>query len=223
MKIPEITPGRVGASLGAAWMAGLLLYLGLPPTFGAGFVVICLLLVSISALFGLGAGLAVQHISLAPGVLWRPAVFLVPVSLLILWSHWQERRGVPEMVARADSARGAVLGENVFGNLLVYYRYPDAGGRLVAPRKHAHRLLGEGDSIWVYVDRKPPHRFLDVWPAGPDWRAMVRLLFWLWVFGGVILVGYGPLMSRRLAKPLRKSAAAAAEPTAEPSTNSDAG
>lgn len=221
MKISEITPGRVGAALGAAWMAGLLLYLGLPPAFDADFAFICLLIVSMSALFGHGAGLTVQHISLAPGVLVRPAVFLVPVSLLILWSHWQERRAVPEVLARADSARGVVTGENVFGNLLVYFRYPDGGGRLVAPRKHAHRLLSEGDSIWVYVERKPPHGFLDVWPAGPDWRATVRLLFWLWLIGVVILAGYGPLASRRLAKPLRQRAAAA-DPAPEPPPVRDA-
>lgn len=187
-------------------MAGIILYLGLPSTVDADFVVICLLLVSIGALFGLGAGLAVQHILLAPGVLMRPAVFLAPVSILIVWSHWQERRGVPEMLARADSARGVVMGENIFGNLLVYYRYNDGGGRLVAPAKHAHRLLGEGDSIWVYLERKPPHYYLDVWPAGPDWRATVRLLFWLWLIGVVLLAGYGPLVSRRLAKPLPQRA-----------------
>lgn len=221
MTSSAITPARVGAALGAAAMAVIILYLGLPPTFDAGFAFICLLLVSIGALFGRGAGLALQHIVLAPGVLVRPAVFLVPVSLLILWSHWQERRGVPEMLARADSARGVVLGENVFGSLLVYHRYPNAGGRLVARRKHAHLLLDADDSIWVYVDRKPPHRFLDVWPAGPDWRATVRLLFWRWTIGGVILVGYGPLMSRRLAKPLPRRAAAA-DPAPEPSTDPDA-
>jgi hypothetical protein len=215
-----ITPARVGAALGAAAMAG---FIGLPPAFGADIAFFYLLLVSIGALIGLGAGLAVQHIAQAPGVLARPAVFLVPVSLLIVWSHWQERRGVPEMLARADSVHGVVRGENAFGNLLVSYRYPNGGGRLVAPRKHAHRLLGEGDSIRVYVARKPPHRFLDVWPAGPDPRATVRLLFWLWFFGGVILAGFGPRVSRRLAKPLREREAAAADPAPEPRIDRDAG
>jgi hypothetical protein len=222
MRLPPITPGRIGAALGATAIAFLILYLGLPSTVDADFVIICLLLVSIGALFGGGAGLALQHISLAPGVLMRPAVFLVPVSLMILGSHWRERRGVPEMLARADSARGVVMGENIFGNLLVHYRYDDGGGRLVAPVKHAHRLLGEGDSIWIYLERKPPHYYLDVWPAGPDWRATVRLLFWLWVCGVVLLAGYGPLVSRRLAKPLPRRAAPAHR-APEPPTTHDAG
>lgn len=142
-------------------MAGLF---GLPPDFGADIAFFYLLLASIGAVIGLGAGLALQHIAQAPRVLGRPAVFLVPVSLLVGWSHWQERRGVPEMLARTDSVNGLVLGENIFGNLVVLYRYPNAGGRLIAPGKHAHSLLGAGDSIRVYVDRKPPHRFLDPAP-----------------------------------------------------------
>ncbi len=80
---------------------------------------------------------------------------------------------------------------------LVSYTYrPDSAhlARMIAARKGPHDRLREGDSIWVYRQREPPHA-IDVWPPGPDAGSMMRRLVWLWLVGGVFITGYGPFVN----------------------------
>jgi hypothetical protein len=183
----------------------LLLYLGWLPGYPAdGFLVfLWLLLVSTAAALGAGLALACRHVAAAPGVLARAGVFLVPLSLWMLWSFESRRREVPQMLARADSSRSVVLGKNVFRNLVVLGRYPDDVGRLIAPWKREHARLSAGDTLVIYFERRAPYHLLDVAPAGPEILVTLHRLFWLWIVGGALLAGYGPLASRWMSKPLQ--------------------
>lgn len=129
--------------------------------------VLWLLLVSAAATLGAGLALAWQHVTAAPRVLIR-TVPLMLLSVWMLWSFESRRRGVPEMLARADSSQSVVLGKNVFRSLVVLGRYPDDVGRLIAPWKREHMRLSSGDSIVIYFERERPYELLDVAPAGPE-------------------------------------------------------
>lgn len=193
-----LSPARLGALLGGAGMVGYPIGRFGPPAPDAFEWFLWLLVVAFGAGLGLGLGLAYANIRRSPWVLRWSAVLLVPLSLWILWSHEAERRAVPSLRANADSVQAVVLGRNIFGNLLLHY--PHRGGRGVAPRKYAHARYAE-DSIWVYVDPQPPHRVLDVWPAGPDLLITLRWLLWLWLAGLVMLAGYLPSFGRWLRGP----------------------
>jgi hypothetical protein len=137
--------------------------------------------------------LAWRHLRHSRRLLRPTAVVLALLSLPSLTCYQLNTQQTPSFLASADSVRGEVTGRNVLGNLLITVP-PDSGSlaRLVAPKKHAHKRLQAGDSIWVYRQRVPPHR-LDVWPPGPDLRITATRLFWFWVVGGILLTGYGPL------------------------------
>jgi hypothetical protein len=181
----------------------LLLRFGLPDD-GFIWLLLLLLVFAAAALCG-GLALACAHVLRAPKVLVRQSILLLPLTLLIFWSFDRERRAVPGMLASADSARGVILGHNVFGNLGVFYRFGDQRGRFIAAKKHAHAQLMEGDSIQLYFARAPGHPLVDVWPPGPDVRQMLWHVLWLWVIGSATLAGYGPRVSRWLGKPLLKA------------------
>ena len=183
----------------------LALYPGWLPFYPADafFTGLSMLLVSAAAALGAMLGLAWKHVSAAPGVLTRAALFLVPLSVWMLWTFESRRREVPEMLARADSSRSEVLGKNMFRSLVVLGRYPDGAGRLIAPWKREHVRLSGGDSVVIYFERTAPHHLLDVAPAGPEILVTLHRLLWLWLVGVALLAGCGPLVSEWMGRPLQ--------------------
>ncbi len=135
------------------------------------------------------------HVARRPRILAPTALVLALLSIPFLVSYHRERRAMPGFLAAADSVRGVITGRNVFRHLLITYR-PDSAhlARMIAARKGPHDRLREGDSIWVYRQREPPHA-IDVWPPGPDAGSMMRRLVWLWLVGGVFITGYGPFVN----------------------------
>jgi len=193
-------PMQGAAAAAAVTVVLLIWYLGAP--FDGFIAFLYAVVAGMSAFFAGGLVLAWMHVRRAPRIGRRACVALLPFTLLILGMHVHGRRAVPSMLAHADSVNGVVLGRNVLNNVGVLFVYRGAGGRLMAPHKLAHRTLSAGDSIRVYVDRRPPYDYLDVWPAGPDVLGTSLDLFWLWLIGIVVLAGYGPRVSTRLARPL---------------------
>jgi len=186
-----MTAGILGFRIGAAGTAGILLLVGGVPPSDAFVWFAWLNVVGIGGAVGAGVGLATRNVRRSPAIRSRVSIVLVALSILVLWRHERERRAVPEMLASTDSMRGVVNGTNVFGSLLLTYSHDGRHGRMVARRKHAHARLEEGDSMTVYLERGPRFEVVDVWPAGPDTRATLRHLFWLWLIGGALLAGYG--------------------------------
>ena len=193
--LSRMTPVRLGTILGVIVTAGYLLTVAglVPPDpflWGA-FIV----LLACGALLGGGVVLAWQHVHRAPRVLLPTAVSLALLSLLPAACYVNDTHKAAAVLTDADSVRGVVIGRNIFGNLLITVRADSVVGRLVAPEKRAHSQFGVGDSIWVYRQRDAPHR-IEIWPAGPDLYIAARRLMWLWAFGGVLLVAYGPVGRR---------------------------
>jgi hypothetical protein len=140
--------------------------------------------------------LAWRHVRHNPRLLRWIAAILLLLSVPPLACYQSERQLTPSFIASADSVQGEIMGRNALGNLLI--TFPADSGRLarmVAPKKHAHERLDAGDSIWVYLQRTPPHR-VEVWPPGPDLRVVANRLFWFWVVGAILLAGYGPIIRR---------------------------
>ncbi|HEY9514992.1 MAG TPA: hypothetical protein VIQ74_04865 [Gemmatimonadaceae bacterium] len=155
-----------------------------------GFVVAC------GGIFMGAIVLAWRHVRRDPRLLRPTAGILLLLSLPPLACYQYDEQRMPSFLASADSVRGEVKGRNVLGYLVITFPY-DSGhiARMVAPKKYAHERLEAGYSIWVYRQRTPPHR-VEVWPPGPDLRVTAKRLFWFWVIGGVMLVGYGPLIRK---------------------------
>jgi len=192
---------RIGALFGSIAMAAYLLFsLGVRPFDGFTWTIFVLMVVAGGMLAG-GVVLTWRHAIDSPRVLIPTALALVLLSLPLVFSYRRDLRATPAFLAGADSTRGEIIGRNVFGNLLVTYRpNSSARARIVADRKRAHKQLGVGDSIWVYRQREAPHK-IDVWPPGPDAGSMMTKVAWLWVAGGILIAGYGPVARRWLHRP----------------------
>lgn len=145
--------------------------------------------------------LAWRHVHHNPRLLRPTGAILLLLSLPPLACYQYDKQRTPSFLASADSVRGEVTGRNALGNLLITFPYDSSRlARMVAPKKQAHQRFEAGDSIRVYRQRVPPHR-IEVWPPGPDLRVTANRLFWFWVIGGIMLVGYGPLIRRRNSAP----------------------
>ena len=187
---------RHGVVFGVIATAGWLVReLGWPPL-DLFFVLLFGTVVACGGIFMGGIVLAWRHVRHSPRLLRPTAAILLLLSLPPLARYQYDKQRTLSFLASADSVRGEVTGRNVLGNLLITFPY-DSGrlARMVAPKKHAHQRFEAGDSIWVYRQRVPPRR-IDVWPPGPDLRVTGMRLFWFWVIGGVMLVGYGPRIKR---------------------------
>jgi hypothetical protein len=165
---------------------------GVPPFYGEILAFLSVLL-ACGGIVGGGVVLAWRHVVRNPRILGPTAAILMILSLPSLTCYERDKQRTPAFLARADSIRGVVMGRNVFGELGITYSIDSAHrARLVARKKVAHRQFKTGDSIWVYREREPPYK-TEVWPAGPDLRITLGRLAWFWLFGAVLLVGYGPL------------------------------
>ena len=187
-----------GAMIGAAAMVlYLLIRFGLPPLaiFLDGFILLlAITLILFAAAIGSGLVLAWRHVARRPLILAPTVLVLLCLTLPLVLGYRRALRATPAFLASADSVRALINGRNVFGNLLITYR-PDSAhlARAIADRKRAHNRLDQGDSIWVYVQREPPHA-IEVWPPGPDAYYFARRLLWGWFIGGVLLASYVPLV-----------------------------
>ena len=190
-----------GVAVGVLATIAFLLWKVGVPSFDPFIVVLLSAVVAFGGVVGGGVVLASRHVARNARILRPTATILAILSLPSLTCYAREKQQTPAFLARADSMRGVVIGRNVFGELGVLYHADSSHlARLIASKKVAHRQFREGDSIWLYRERVPPHD-IDVWPPGPDLRITLGRLLWFWGVGVVLIAGYGPLFKEERAGP----------------------
>ena len=152
-----------------------------------------MLIASLGALYGASLPRLVLNLRHSRTLPLGPTIILTLLSVLVLYSHFDQAASARVFLATADSAKGVVT--QTFRRdgprLVATYEVASQAYRVISPPGvDSLARFAAGDSIWLYFPPEAPDSAHFGHPSADASRTR-RQLLWIWLGAGPILWAYG--------------------------------